>query len=65
MFKNCNLYNELIQKPLSYIGKILIKFVSANHLTIFGFWAGILMSRYAGFEIIFICFIIFNHKQIL
>ena len=42
---------KLIQKPLSYIGKILIKFVSANHLTIFGFFIGILMSICIFFEL--------------
>ncbi len=53
---------KLAQKPLTYVGKILVKFFSANHLTIFGFFIGLLMSICIFFELYFyaLLFLIIN-----
>tara|TARA_Y100001935_G_scaffold244594_1_gene237192 strand:- start:209 stop:832 length:624 start_codon:yes stop_codon:yes gene_type:complete len=42
---------KLTQKPLSYIGKLFVKFFSANQITFFGFFIGILMSISIFFEL--------------
>ena len=45
---------RLIQKPLSFLGKFLLKIFQPNHITFIGFFFGIMM-----------CFLIFIHSYFL
>ena len=45
---------RLIQKPLSFLGKFLLKILQPNQITFIGFFFGILM-----------CFLIFIHSYFL
>ena len=45
---------RLIQKPLSFLGKFLLKIFQPNHITFIGFFFGIMM-----------CFLIFMHSYFL
>ena len=41
---------KLTQKPLSFFGKIILKYLSANQITIIGFVFGLVMCVFIYFE---------------
>ena len=53
---------KLTQKPLSFFAKIILKYISANQITIIGFIFGLMMSLFIYLELFFLAifFLILN-----